>query len=203
MLLICLVLCLCAGTHVQSQIFLKVNAGAGITVPGTGPGGWIQGESTNDTYRDQIEVLAYSNGIAGCPAGTRASGGGGQSACKTSISALTFVMSLNKSVIPMKALALSGRVIPNVEFFFVRQRSESQNEYYKIRMEDVLISSIQESGSESERPTFSVEFDARRIAWGYRVQKPDGNMGNYVTTGWDVATNKAWNFTFPPSSTTY
>ncbi|MEP6701096.1 MAG: type VI secretion system tube protein Hcp [Bacteroidota bacterium] len=170
----------CFSNVLKAQIYLKA----------TGPGNTaILGESTAVGFSNQIDVSAYSQGIAGCPVIT----GGGSGACKTSVGTFTFMMRINRSIIPLKALALSGNVLPNVEVSFVATGGDgTPYTYYKIKMEDVIISSMQESGEAPEFPTFSVELRVKRIAWGYRRQNRDGSLEPFSVTGWDVSSNQPW-----------
>jgi len=173
----------------NAQIYMKL----------AGPTGIIKGEATAESYMDQIDIMAYSSSIAGCPAvnnGPGASGGGG--ACKAIVSHLQVIVLLNRGVIPMKQLILTGKILPYLELSFTRNNGDSgPEEYYKIRMEDVIISSMQESANDDQRPTFSVQFGSKKIAWAYRIQNRDGSMGQYQSAGWDLSANKPWTYNFP------
>jgi type VI secretion system secreted protein Hcp len=177
-------------SSVNAQIFLKATPASGTPYP------VISGGSTAKGYENQINVEAYSLGIAGCPA--EAGHGAGAGACKTSIGALSIMMQINSSVIPFKYYVTTGKHLPSVDLAFLKTGGENTAyEYYKIHMEDVVISSMQESASGNESPQFSVELNALRIAWAYIPQNDKGGIGPSSTFAWDVAANKSWNYTFP------
>jgi type VI secretion system secreted protein Hcp len=182
----------------HSQIFMRAMGASGTPYPGI-----IEGESTSEDYSRFIEVLAYSHGIAGCPEAAKGPGGGA-SACKTSVGSLNIAMDLNKSVIPFKYYAMTGRILPSLDLIFRKAAGDRGGyEYYRIRMEDVVISSMQESASDEQIPKFSIEFNASKVAWGYRMQNPNGSAGNFNSFGWDIRANKPWTYQFPSMANTF
>jgi type VI secretion system secreted protein Hcp len=147
----------------------------------------LNGGSTVVGHVNDIEAWSYSQGEAGC-----FTFGG---SCPPSVSDLSFMMGINPATVSFKKLLLSGTFLTSVDLTF-RKEGATTFVYYKIRMENVAVTSVQESGS-SEAPVFSVSLAPSRIAWQHRAQKADGTAGIKTTFGWDVETNAVWNYVFP------
>ena len=58
----------------------------------------------------------------------------------------------------------------------VRTAGETQAEFYKVTLEDCLISSYQTSGDGSDLPTEQVSLDFARVTFSYSQQGPDGKL---------------------------
>ena len=165
-----------------------------VNITGTGNfPGQVQGESTITGFENQIEATAYSNAIAGCQSTVSGSGGG---ACKTSIGSLAFTMKINRSVIPLKYFATNGLTLPSVDISFRSNNADGKYVYYRIRLENVLVSAIEEGGTTSELPTISVELTPGRIAWAYYQQKSGGSPTLTASHGWSIADHTPWNYQF-------
>ncbi len=172
--------------NANSQIYIKATGAGNFT-------GQLPGDVTVVGFEDQIEALAYSSAIAGCNTqATTAS-----AACKPSLGSLAFTMMINRSVIPLKYFATSGVLLPTVDISFRKTGGDGNPlSYYKIRMENVMVSSISEGGSGTEVPTFSVELTPQKIAWAYYQQKADGTTNLVSSYGWDVKNGTQWNYVF-------
>ena len=67
---------------------------------------------------------------------------------------------------------------------------DDQQDYYKIHLEDALITSIQHSGS-SENPMESITFAYSKIKVSYNPEK-DGALQGFIDKGFDVLKLKPW-----------
>ena len=70
--------------------------------------------------------------------------------------------------------------------------------FFKIHLEDVTVTSAQESGSTGGdgTPAVSLSIAASRIAWAIYRQKDDGSMELANSIGFNVATGAIWSYTF-------
>ena len=100
------------------------------------------------------------------------------------------MMGINTATVSFKKLLTSGTSLTSVDVYFIKPGTPALT-YYRIHMEDVVVESVQESGS-SEAPVFAVSLMPKRIAWLYR--KTSG--ATPTTYGWDIALNTAWNYVF-------
>jgi type VI protein secretion system component Hcp len=165
----------CSMVNAQTQTFIKALNG-GYTLNG---GSIVQG------HVNEIEALSYSQGEAGCQ----------DVGCPPSTSDFSFLMSINPASVQFKKLLYTGILLTSVNVT-LRKAGIDGFEYYKIRMEDVKITSVQESGS-SEPPTFAISLQPARIAWQQRQQNADGSLGAKTAFGWDITQNIQWNYIFP------
>ena len=141
----------------------------------------LNGGSTAIGHVNQIEALSYSVGVSACP----------NPPCTANLSDYSFMMVLNPATVSARQMLLKGLHMQSVDVYY--RRSGATFDFYRIRMEDVAITSVQESGS-SEVPTISVSVLPKRIAWQYTAQKSDGSAGVKTKGGWDFNSNTEWVF---------
>jgi len=145
----------------------------------------LNGESTVAGHTGEIDVLSYSQGQVYCDQCTKAE-----------ISDFNFMTTFTGATIAFKRLTLSGTKLTSVDVTFMRPGTAAPFTLLKMHMENVIVSSEQESGSGGgdSRPTVSVSLTADRIAWQYTLQKSDGTAGTKTSYGWDVTNNVPWTF---------
>lgn len=145
----------------------------------------LNGGSTAVGHLNDIEPLSYSQGVSACTSAIP---------CPAVISDFTIMMMLNPASVTAKQMILKGEKLKKVDVYY--RKSLATFDYYNIHMEDVTITTVQESGS-SEIPTIAMSFSAAKIAWQYTAQKTDGSAGIKTKAGWDFSTNTEWNYVFP------
>lgn len=149
----------------------------------------IEGESTDAKHKGEIDVLSWSWGAA--QGGTHASGGGG-GAGKVSMSDFTFVMTVNKATPKLMLACADGEHLKKA-VLICRKAGKEQQEYLKVTLSDLLVSSYQTGGNQHGEllPTDQISLNFAKIEFDYKEQKPDGTLGGSVKTGWDLKSNKA------------
>jgi type VI secretion system secreted protein Hcp len=100
----------------------------------------IDGEARDHKHKGEIELLSYSWGLAQ----TLASGGGG-TAGKPTVQDFVIVKQIDKSSPKLMEATCTGQPLPSVQLSLVNK--ESQLEYLKVKLTDVLISSYQTGGA--------------------------------------------------------
>ena len=65
-----------------------------------------------------------------------------------------------------------------------------QADYFRIYLQDALITSVQHSGS-NENPTESVSFAFQAIEVAYKAEKDDGTLDGAVAAGFNLETLKS------------
>ncbi len=148
----------------------------------------IPGESRAKGHENQIEIHSFSWGATNSGSAART---GGAAAGKVTFSDFSFAKLLDKSSPLLLQAVATGKRVPTVTLFAVRAGEGSQ-EYMKITLSDVLISSYQNSGASGgggPQDSFSVNF--AKISFDYKPQKPDGSLDTAVHGGWDLKANKA------------
>lgn len=102
----------------------------------------IDGESSADGHKGQIEILSFSFGVD--QQGSSASGGGA-GAGKPTLSDFHFSMATSKASPKLFLFCATGQHIPSATF--VIHRDGDTNAYYKVVLQDILVTSFQSSGS--------------------------------------------------------
>ncbi len=146
-----------------------------------------KGESEDSKHKGEIDVLSWS---FGCTQSGTGSQGGGSGAGKVSYNDFHFMMHANKAS-PELMLACSNGEHIKEAVFVARRAGKDQQEYLKITMSDVLISSYQASGSSdaNQLPVESVALNFSKIKTEYKPQKADGTLDAAVSAGWDLKGN--------------
>ena len=147
----------------------------------------IDGESTDDRHKGEIEVLSWSWGATNAGAGATGGGGG---AGKVSMQDFHFTASSSKAS-PQLFLSTATGKHHKEAVLVVRKGGKEQAEYYKVTMSDVLISSYSAAGSQGgELPTEEVSLNFAKIEFSYTPQGADGRAGTPVTACYDLKSNK-------------
>ncbi len=157
----------------------------------------IEGESEDDKHKNEIEVNTFQ--WEESQTGTFAQGGGG-GAGKVHMNNFEFQCPVGKSSPKLMLACATGQHIPNA-VLTCRKAGGGQQEFYKITMSDVLVSSYK-TGCESPingedvqvavgQPVDRVGLSFGKIQVEYRPQKNDGSLGNPIKAGYNLKANKA------------
>jgi type VI secretion system secreted protein Hcp len=148
----------------------------------------VQGESLDDTHRDEIEVLSWSWGETQ-PAGTAAAGGGG--AAQVQMQDLHFTSSTSRASPKLMLACASGQHLAEAQLT-CRRAGKAQQEFLKVTLTDVVVSSFQTGGSAAGDvlPVDQVSLAFGKIEIEYREQRSNGTLGPPIKAGWDVKKNR-------------
>ncbi|SNS32448.1 type VI secretion system secreted protein Hcp [Noviherbaspirillum humi] len=153
----------------------------------------IPGESSDHAHQDWIEVLSYDHKLEQ-PASSTASSVGGATAERVQHGTFNFVHHLDKASPKLHDACCTGKHIKEVVVELCRAGGNKMK-YMEIRMEQVMISRIEEQGAaagDSGFPSEKVALSYGKIKWTYTQQKrEDGSGGGNVSAGWDLTANKA------------
>jgi len=147
--------------------------------------GDIKGESKDSKHAGEIDVLSWSWGLS--QTGTMAHGGGG-GAGKANFSDLNFMHALDKASPVLMTKCATGEHIKEATLVS-RKAGKGQQEYLIIKMNDILITSVQPSGS-SEHPMESFSMQASKVNLEYKPQKADGSLDAGLHFKYDIKANK-------------
>ncbi|MEA2464318.1 MAG: type secretion system secreted protein Hcp [Acidobacteriota bacterium] len=149
--------------------------------------GDIKGESLDSKHKDEVEVLSWSWGVA--QSGTMAHGGGGGEG-KASFNDFNFTHHVDKaSPVLLKACA-TGEHIKEATIT-VRKAGKGQQEFLIIKMSDILITSVNPSGSgDSAATAESVAMQCAKVDLEYKPQKADGSLDAGLHFKYDIKGNK-------------
>ena len=150
----------------------------------------IPGESQDDRHKDEIEILSFSWGAT--QTGTTSTGGGG-GAGKVSLQDFHFVSRLQKSSPKLFLACAAGQHIKEAIITVRRAASDKSEDFYKVTLSDVLVSSFQQSGSADSSdsvPMEQISMNYSKIRIDYQVQDPRGALGDHFIAAWDQVQNK-------------
>lgn len=148
----------------------------------------IGGESQDDGHKGEIDVLAWSWGMS--QSGNMHLGGGGGSG-KVAIQDISITKYVDKASATLMKYCSHGDHIGEA-MLTVRKAGGKPLEYIKIKMTDVLVSSISTGGSGGEdRLTENVSLNFAKVENVYTEQKPTGEAGAEVEFKYDISANKA------------
>ncbi|MDY0743279.1 type VI secretion system tube protein Hcp [Paucibacter sp. R3-3] len=148
----------------------------------------VDGESTDDKHKGEIELISYS--LGGTNAGSFQSGGGGGSG-KVALHDFSFVKKVDKSSAKLFAAMCSGEHYDTATLV-CRRAGKEQQEFLTVVLSKVIVSSLTHLGAEGAEtiPSDSVTLNFGKIEFKYKEQKPDGSLGGEIIGGWDQTTNK-------------
>jgi type VI secretion system secreted protein Hcp len=148
----------------------------------------IDGESQDSKHKGEIELESWSWGAT--QSGTFQHGGGG-GAGKVSMQDFHFVMKVNKSAPKLMLACSTGEHIKKA-VLTCRKAGTEQQEFLKVTMSDILVSSYQTGGSGHADivPTDQVSLNFAKIEYEYKEQKADGTLAGAVKAGYDLKQNK-------------
>jgi len=149
----------------------------------------IEGESADAKHKNEIDIESWSWGES--QTGSHSAGGGG-GAGKVHMQDFNFVMRMNKASPKLMLACANGQHIPKA-VLTMRKAGKDQQEYAKITLEDLLVSSFQTGGSAKGDivPLEQISLNYSKIEFEYKEQKPDGTLGGATKAGWNVKENKA------------
>ena len=147
----------------------------------------IEGESSDDKHKNEIDVLAWSWGVT--QSGSMAYGGAGGTR-RASFNDFIFTHHIDKATpLLMKACA-AGTHIPDATIT-VRKAGKGQQEYLIIKMTDVLITGVATSVAEDATGAESVTLQFAKVDFEYKPQKADGSLDAGLHFKYDIKDNKA------------
>src|SRR5262249_21389141 len=140
------------------------------------------------THKGEIDVESWSWGETN--AGDAAQRGG-MGAGKVAVEDFHFRMKLNKASPKLMLACATGDHLAKA-VLTCRKAGGKQEEYLKITLTHVLVSSYQTSGSNHHDvvPVDQISLNFAKIEFDHKEQKSDGSLGGAIKAGWDVKANK-------------
>ena len=146
----------------------------------------VDGESRDKTHAKDIDVLAWSWGISNSGS---AHVGGGAGAGKCNIQDISFTKWVDSATPKLALACCDGKHFKDATLV-VRKAGEKPVEYLKIKVEEVLITSISTGGSGGEdRLTENVTLNFAKVSLDYVPQDAKGAAGTAIPMTWSIAEN--------------
>ena len=147
----------------------------------------VDGESKDKKHGKEIDVLAWSWGMSNSGS---AHTGGGAGAGKVNVQDLSFTKYVDSASPKLMLSCCNGKHYDEA-LLTVRKAGEKPVEYIKIKLTEVLITSVSTGGSGGEdRLTENVTLNFAKFNLDYTPQDDKGAAGTAIPAGWDIAANK-------------
>lgn len=147
----------------------------------------IKGESKDHKHGGEIHIESFSWGVS--QTGAHAVGGGG-GAGKVQVHDINITKLVDVASPALMLHCANGKHIPN-GLITVRKAGEKPLEYLKIKLADIIVSSVQHSGhGGGDLLTESTSLNFAKFWVDYQIQKPDGSGEPGGEIGWDIKANQ-------------
>lgn len=148
--------------------------------------GDVGGESVDKTHKGEIDVLSWSWGMSQSGSAHVGTGAG---AGKVNVQDLTFTKYIDITSTKLMTACCNGKHYDQA-LLTVRKAGEKPVEYVKIKMTDLIVTSVSTGGSGGEdRLTENVTLNFAKVAVDYTPQDAKGAGGTPVPMSWDIAAN--------------
>jgi type VI secretion system secreted protein Hcp len=148
----------------------------------------ITGPSTSKT--GFIDILSFSIGASNTSTYGAGASGMEAKAGRADLSNLSIMKVLDKTSTTLFNHCCSGDILAKVYIVYDKPVGTAQADYYRVYLQDALITSVQQSGS-NENPTESVSFAFQAIEIAYKAEKDDGTLDGAVQAGFNLETLKS------------
>jgi type VI secretion system secreted protein Hcp len=145
----------------------------------------IDGESPDAKHKGEIQIESFSWGVT--QSGTHASGAGG-GAGKAVFQDMHCAAKIGKQSAKLMLACATGEHIAE-GLLTCRKAGKEQQEFMKIKLTDLLVSSYQTGGSDIV-PTEQFSLNFAKFEMEYAPQKADGSLDAAVKAGYDQKANK-------------
>lgn len=132
------------------------------------------------------EIFSFSMGASQNPSINE----GQLRAGKADVQHIAIMKALDKTSPVLFDYCVTGKFFKKVEIIYDKAHGDGQVEYFKLTLEDSMITSFQLSGS-SENPTESLSLAFQKITVSYNPELVDGSMAGFVDKGFDMTKLKA------------
>jgi type VI secretion system secreted protein Hcp len=147
----------------------------------------IKGESKDHKHKDEIHIESFSWGMS--QTGVSGTGGGG-GAGKVAIHDISITKYVDKSSTALMLACCNGKHIKD-GLITVRKAGEKPLEYLKIKLADILVSSVQDAGhGGGDLLSESVGLNFSKFEIEYQEQNEQGGAAGSYPMGWDVKANQ-------------
>ena len=158
----------------------------------------LQGDSTDTKHINEIEVSGFVHKITQ-PKSSSASTAGGHTAERTEHGEMLFTKDIDRASSKLLRASSAGTIYPKVIVTFYRAyggkgstaTSQQRVDYFKITLEDVVVSSVGLSIGDGELPAETIGLKYGKVVWEYKQHKMDGSSASTGPAGWDLRKNIA------------
>lgn len=146
----------------------------------------VEGESTHKDHKGEIEILSWSWGVSNA---SGAASGGGSGRGKAAPQDFAFVHHYDKASPVLAKQCIAGKHFKDM-VMTCRKAGEGQQDYLKVTLKEVFITSLDPSGSQGGDVMETVQCTYKDVEFVYKTQDDKGAPKGEVKFGWNVATTE-------------
>jgi type VI secretion system secreted protein Hcp len=146
----------------------------------------VDGESDHKDHKGEIELLSWTWDVT---QGSGAMSGGGSGKGKANPGHFSFVHHYDKASPVLAKHCVSGKHFPTVKIT-ARKAGEGQQDYLKITMKEVFITSVHPGGTAGGDVMENVTCTYKDIEFAYKPQDAKGGLGGELKFGWNIASTE-------------
>jgi type VI secretion system secreted protein Hcp len=147
----------------------------------------IKGETQMTDYKDKIELLSFSSGVAqqitGDPSNTKRTSG------KPNFQDFTATKYQDLATPKIVDYLLKATPIPKVLVTVGQNDNGKVTKIFVYEMDNVLFSSYSVGGGGGGKPQETITLNYTKIAWTYVAQKTEVSEAGNLPVTWNLATN--------------
>jgi len=152
-------------------------------------GDTIKGECTIDGYKDKIELLSYSHGIAQQITGDQSNQK--RTSGKPSHQDFTVTKFIDLATCSLIDYCDQAKPIKTVKITVGQNENGAVNPIMTYELSEVLVSSESVGGGGGGKPQETVTLNYVAITWTYKPQQASADVKGQNSAQWSLATNKA------------
>lgn len=151
----------------------------------------IKGESQDAIHKDDIDGLAWNWGMSQSGTTHVGAGGGGG---KVNVQDISFTKYVDLASNDLIKRCTTGEHIESGELIVRKSGGGAPVEYFKIKMENIMITSYATGGSKDglDRIQENLTLNFRKFEVAYTLQEESGAAGAESLAGFDIAENTEW-----------
>lgn len=146
----------------------------------------VEGESKHKDHAGEIEILSWSWGVSNA---SGAASGGGSGKGKATASDFQFVHNYDKASPVLAKNSVTGKHFKDL-VLTARKSGDGQQDYLKITLKEVFITSVQPGGSQGGDVLEQVTASYKDIEFTYKVQDDKGAAKGESKFGWNLASTE-------------
>jgi type VI secretion system secreted protein Hcp len=140
--------------------------------------------------QNAIDILSFSFGASMAHVIGVGSSGGESRAGRANLNDLTVMKVADKTSPLLFDDCVTGNVLAKIDLIYDKPMGDAQEDYFKIHLENALITSWQISGS-NENPVESISFAFNKVKVSYNPEE-NGSLKGFIDKGFDLLALKPW-----------
>lgn len=149
----------------------------------------IKGETTMDGYKDKIEILSFSHGVAQQITGDQSNQK--RTSGKPNHQDFTITKYVDLATCGLVDFCNQAKNLASIKIIVGQNEAGKINPILIYTMTNALVSSVSVGGGGGGKPQETVTFNYTKIQWDYKLQASAVSDAGKNSAKWSLETNKA------------